>query len=72
MVKIFIKILMYLLQARSHLILSNKWSQIVQCYGLTQDPSNGDYMLVMNKLDMDLRKYLQQNHNQLTWTPFIA
>jgi len=24
-------------------------------------------MLVMNKFDMDLRKYLQQNHNQLTW-----
>src|SRR5207247_1137610 len=24
-------------------------------------------MLVMNKMDTDLRKYLQQNHNQLTW-----
>ena len=24
-------------------------------------------MLVMNKLDIDLRKYLQQNHNKLTW-----
>ncbi|RGB28724.1 kinase-like domain-containing protein [Rhizophagus diaphanus] len=24
-------------------------------------------MLVMNKMNMDLRKYLQQNHNQLTW-----
>ena len=24
-------------------------------------------MLVMNKLTMDLRNYLQQNHNQLTW-----
>src|SRR5580698_10387182 len=24
-------------------------------------------MLVMTKLDIDLRKYLQQNHNQLTW-----
>ena len=24
-------------------------------------------MLVMNKYDIDLRKYLQQNHNQLTW-----
>ncbi len=24
-------------------------------------------MLVMNKLNTDLRKYLQQNHNQLTW-----
>src|ERR1044072_3842925 len=32
-----------------------------------QDPSNGNYMLVMNKLDIDLRKYLQQNHNQLSW-----
>ncbi len=24
-------------------------------------------MLVMNKMNMDLRNYLQQNHNQLTW-----
>src|SRR5436190_8234364 len=24
-------------------------------------------MLVMNKLNTDLRNYLQQNHNQLTW-----
>src|SRR4051794_6960714 len=24
-------------------------------------------MLVMNKMDMDLRNYLQQNHNLLTW-----
>ncbi|POG61149.1 kinase-like domain-containing protein [Rhizophagus irregularis DAOM 181602=DAOM 197198] len=24
-------------------------------------------MLVMKKMDIDLRKYLQQNHNQLTW-----
>ena len=24
-------------------------------------------MLVMNRMNMDLRNYLQQNHNQLTW-----
>ncbi|CAB5372353.1 unnamed protein product [Rhizophagus irregularis] len=54
-------------EAKSHLNISNKWSEIVQCFGLTQDPSNGNYMLVMNNLDLDLRKYLQQNHNQLTW-----
>src|SRR3954469_22636555 len=24
-------------------------------------------MLVINQMDIDLRKYLQQNHNQLTW-----
>ncbi|GBB94496.1 hypothetical protein RclHR1_23680001 [Rhizophagus clarus] len=57
----------WLEEAKSHLFISNKWSNIVKCYGLTQDPSNGDYMLVMIKLDIDLRKYLQQNHNQLTW-----
>jgi serine/threonine protein kinase len=49
------------------LTISNKWTEVVHCYGLTQDPSNGNYMLVMNEMDIDLRKYLQQNHNQLTW-----
>ena len=24
-------------------------------------------MLVMNEMDIDLRNYLQQNHNKLTW-----
>ncbi|POG83157.1 kinase-like domain-containing protein [Rhizophagus irregularis DAOM 181602=DAOM 197198] len=54
-------------EAKSHLTISNKWTDVVQCYGLTQNPSNGNYMLVMMKMDIDLRKYLQQNHNQLTW-----
>ncbi|GBB89386.1 hypothetical protein RclHR1_16050003 [Rhizophagus clarus] len=57
----------WLEEASSHLTISNKWPEVVQCYGLTQDPSNGNYMLVMNELDTDLRKYLQQNHNQHTW-----
>ncbi|CAB4438149.1 unnamed protein product [Rhizophagus irregularis] len=54
-------------EAKSHLTISNKWADVVRCYGLTQNPSNGNYMLVMSKEDTDLRKYLQQNHNQLTW-----
>ncbi|EXX74695.1 Mkk1p [Rhizophagus irregularis DAOM 197198w] len=54
-------------EAKSHLTISNKWAEIVRCYGLTQDISNGNYMLVIAKRDIDLRKYLQQNHNQLTW-----
>jgi serine/threonine protein kinase len=47
--------------------MSSKYPDIFQYFGLTQDSSNGNYMLVMNRADMDLRKYLQQNHNQLTW-----
>ncbi|EXX72246.1 Cla4p [Rhizophagus irregularis DAOM 197198w] len=54
-------------EAKSHLTISNKWGEVVQCYGLTQDPLNGSYMLIMNQLDINLREYLQQNHNQLTW-----
>ncbi|POG75283.1 kinase-like domain-containing protein [Rhizophagus irregularis DAOM 181602=DAOM 197198] len=57
----------WLEEAKSHLTLSTKYPNIVQCYGLTQDPSNGNYMLVMNEMDTNLRKYLQQNHRQLTW-----
>ncbi|GES75028.1 kinase-like domain-containing protein [Rhizophagus clarus] len=61
----------WLEEARLHLTISNKWNEIVQCYGLTQDPSSGNYMLVMNKVDVDLRKYLQQNYNKLTWSERI-
>ncbi|CAB4436710.1 unnamed protein product [Rhizophagus irregularis] len=54
-------------EVKSHLTISNKWPRVLKCYGLTQNPSNGNYMLVMNKMSVDLRKYLQQNHSQLTW-----
>ncbi|GBB83173.1 hypothetical protein RclHR1_00010055 [Rhizophagus clarus] len=32
-------------EAKLHLTISNKYPEIVQCYGLTKDPSNGSYML---------------------------
>jgi serine/threonine protein kinase len=34
---------------------------------MTKDPSDGNYMLVMNKMHANLREYLQENHNRLTW-----
>ncbi|PKC69398.1 kinase-like protein, partial [Rhizophagus irregularis] len=54
-------------EAKSHLTISNKQAIIVPCYGLTKDPSIGNFYLVMLEGDIDLRKYIQQNHNQLTW-----
>ncbi|POG75414.1 kinase-like domain-containing protein [Rhizophagus irregularis DAOM 181602=DAOM 197198] len=54
-------------EAESHLTMSAKLPYITRCCGLTQDISDGNYMLVIMKMDMDLRKYLQQNYNQLTW-----
>ncbi|GES92994.1 kinase-like domain-containing protein [Rhizophagus clarus] len=54
-------------EAKSHITISSKHPRIVKCYGITQNPSNGSYMLVMSRMDVNLRQYLQQNHNQLTW-----
>ncbi|EXX62635.1 polo kinase CDC5 [Rhizophagus irregularis DAOM 197198w] len=51
----------------SHLHISSKTSLIVQCYGLTQNPFNGNYMIVMNHMNINLREYLQQNLNKITW-----
>ncbi|CAB4442812.1 unnamed protein product [Rhizophagus irregularis] len=54
-------------ESKSHLTISNKWTDVVRCYGLTKNPLSGNYMLVMNNMDMDLRTYLKQNHNKLMW-----
>ncbi|CAB4424249.1 unnamed protein product [Rhizophagus irregularis] len=54
-------------EAKSHLTIGNKYSTIVKCFGLTQNISNGNYMLVMRIMDLNLREYLQQNYNKLTW-----
>ncbi|CAB4422515.1 unnamed protein product [Rhizophagus irregularis] len=54
-------------EAESHLTIGSRWVDIVTCYGITLDPLNNDYMLVLHKMDNDLRTYLRQNHNRLTW-----
>ncbi|GBC10659.1 hypothetical protein RclHR1_09800003 [Rhizophagus clarus] len=58
-------------EAKSHLTIGNKYMEIVPCYGLTQNPSNENYMLVMLKMDINLREYLQQNNYRLTWNERI-
>ncbi|PKY45880.1 kinase-like protein [Rhizophagus irregularis] len=57
----------WLEEAKYHLKISNNKSQIIPCYGFTQNPSNGNYMLVIFNMDIDLRKYLRQSQNQLSW-----
>ncbi|PKY32094.1 kinase-like protein [Rhizophagus irregularis] len=57
----------WLEEAKSHLNISSKHPRIVACYGLTKNSSNGNYMLVIRRASVNLREYLLQNHNQLTW-----
>ncbi|GES78410.1 kinase-like domain-containing protein [Rhizophagus clarus] len=54
-------------ESKFHLSISNKYSHIVRCYGLTKNPLDGNYMLVLFELNNNLKEYLQQNYNKLTW-----
>ncbi|RGB39134.1 kinase-like domain-containing protein [Rhizophagus diaphanus] len=53
-------------EVKSHLVISNKISGVIKCFGLTINPE-GYYMLVLQKMDINLMQYIQQNHNKLTW-----
>ncbi|RHZ59704.1 hypothetical protein Glove_362g32 [Diversispora epigaea] len=41
-------------------------SYLVNCYGLTKDPTTQDYMLVLNHYKTDLRHFLKDNYQSLT------
>ncbi|GBC40938.2 kinase-like domain-containing protein [Rhizophagus irregularis DAOM 181602=DAOM 197198] len=47
----------------SHLHISSKGTLIVECFGLTQNPFNGNYMLVMSQI---YKSYCQnENYEQI-------
>src|SRR5947208_4744654 len=39
---------------------------IVPCFGITKFPDDGNYAMVLNYKDGNLRDYLQKNHSKLT------
>ena len=45
---------------------------MVDCYGITKFPDNGNYAMVLNYLEGNLRDYLQKNHLNLTLKDRIA
>ncbi|GBC25143.2 kinase-like domain-containing protein [Rhizophagus irregularis DAOM 181602=DAOM 197198] len=58
-------------ESKSHLSISVKWVDVVRCFGMTKNPS-GTYMLVMDKMNIDLRNFLYQNHTKITWKRRIS
>jgi serine/threonine protein kinase len=39
----------------------------VTSFGLTKEPSNEKFMLVINRMDLSLSEYILTNHNNITW-----
>ncbi|CAG8541639.1 25304_t:CDS:10 [Dentiscutata erythropus] len=43
----------------SHLKYDKISSNIVRCYGITKEPDTGDFILVLNVMDFDIREFLE-------------
>ena len=43
-----------------------KSGMIILCYGITKFPDDGNYAIVLNCAEGNLRDYLQNNHSKLT------
>src|SRR5438876_197247 len=50
-----------------HLTLSAKNLPVILAYGLTKDPESNSYMIVMESVECNLRSYLQDSIENLTW-----
>ena len=48
-------------------IFPNVYSGVITFYGITREPTTRNYALVLKLEDSDLRHYLNQNYNLLTW-----
>ncbi|CAG8460775.1 20068_t:CDS:2 [Dentiscutata erythropus] len=57
----------FLNELKTHIMLASKGYLVVDCYGITRDPLTKDFILVLKKLDGDLRDYIFKNHKSLTW-----
>nr|CAG8455102.1 8601_t:CDS:2 [Entrophospora candida] len=58
-------------EAESYLTLNMKLGYVVTCYGITKDPTTSDYMIVMRKMDYDLKEFVKDNSNNvsnLSWS----
>jgi len=50
-----------------HISLRSKGYLVVNCYGVTKDPS-GDFMLVLRGMECDLHEYLKDASSNITWS----
>ncbi|WNE41260.1 MAG: Serine/threonine-protein kinase PknD [Mycoplasmataceae bacterium] len=56
----------FLAEAEKHKIIDDWFNNLIPCYGLSQDPETGNYLMVMQYLpERDLRNYLRKNNQEL-------
>ncbi|CAG8483874.1 3417_t:CDS:2, partial [Gigaspora rosea] len=48
-------------------LIDNTRQYLIQCFGITKNPEALNFMLVMEKMDMDLRSFLKDNNHIITW-----
>ncbi|WNE40705.1 MAG: Serine/threonine-protein kinase PknD [Mycoplasmataceae bacterium] len=56
----------FLDEVAKHKIIDDWFNNLVPCYGISQDPETGDYLMIMRYLpERDLRNYLKNNNQDL-------
>jgi serine/threonine protein kinase len=69
---IILVIIIYFLLQIKVLIEASYYPGIVKCFGITRDPITLNYALVLEYVKNDLRLYLKQNYNSITWGQKLA
>ncbi|CAG8546262.1 7370_t:CDS:2 [Acaulospora morrowiae] len=54
-------------EIQSHLNFMMKTNSVVKCYGLTRNVETGNFMLVLEYMTKDLRKFMEESPSSLHW-----
>ncbi|KAF0406858.1 protein kinase [Gigaspora margarita] len=57
----------FLKEIGTHISLSSKGYTVATCYGITRNPDTGDYILVLANYEQDLKSYIRNSYDKITW-----
>ncbi|CAG8593378.1 15404_t:CDS:2, partial [Acaulospora colombiana] len=57
----------FLEELKVHILLGSKGYTVATCYGVTRDPSTGEYVLVLANYEQDFGSYIKKSYDSVTW-----
>src|ERR1051325_7655496 len=55
------------MQLKVHILLDSSSLLVVKAFGISKHPETGEFILVMEEMDYDLKTYIQEHRDTLTW-----
>src|SRR5438132_1288768 len=54
------------MQLKTHILLDSSSLLVVKVYGVSRNPKTGEYILVMEEMECDLKTYIKKHRDKLT------